>query len=254
MSEWTFSLRKGRAHDYDSDASEEEHCVSFTASGRPESKSQPALGEETVQFQESPWTIAKLNAANRKRDDVAQDAPDTPSLSHQPVASTQNAARCPPIEKQLTLETAIQRQSKPPLAVAHVNNTTKSMLSGTSGTPLASPLTRTQQSKPSPAVRNNQNHPASYATSFMATPGADEHSLAYYPNIQNARQNAHSAGPNTTTGGLHAPATHHAPTPPSLQRAVKDPLYGLNALNSSLEMLPSVSLLPGKSQSPYPLD
>ena len=131
MSEWTFSLRKGRAHDCDSDASEE-GPTSFSASALPETAGQHGNDEETVQFQESPWTIAKMNAASRKKDNMTQNAPDTPSLSHRPVAPAQNAPNrmlelLP--KKQIRLETAIQRRSERPSAAVHTENAATKILS-----------------------------------------------------------------------------------------------------------------------------
>lgn len=243
MSEWTFSLRKGRAYNYDSDASEEDVPPSFSAPGWT---SQSADKEETVQFQESPWTIAKVNAASRIKDNAVPNASDTPSSSHQLAASTQNAPNRPVAKKQITIETALQQQSERPSAVIHTKATMKKVLSKNSD--ILSAFPSLQFSRPT-----NLATSSIASNDLTATKPLSPHSIisnvdeSCVKSHQNARQFIRSFGSDIT---FDPPVRTTNRTPSSFPPpAVTSSLRDSDASNLIQEMQPHTShcLTPGKS-------
>lgn len=116
MSDWSFSLRKGRGYNYESDSdSGDDNALLHPSSGALSANPKAAHAEETVEYKESPWTIAKINAVTRKND----PRPPDPALSLSPAAAqspktSKRVVKPSGSQKQLMIGTTVPKQKERP--------------------------------------------------------------------------------------------------------------------------------------------
>lgn len=115
MSDWSFSLRKGRGYNYESDSdSGDDNAVLYPSSEALSANPKADHAEETVEYKESPWTIAKINAVTRKND--PKPPGPIPASSH--VASQSKTAKrvVKPSgsQRQHLIETSLPKQNEKP--------------------------------------------------------------------------------------------------------------------------------------------
>lgn len=194
MSDWSFSLRKGHAGGFDSeDDSDDGHNPLSAPLIRAE-----RVNEDAVQFRESPWTIAKLHAVNKR--------PPSPPAAHNkkawqtsssPKSTATTKKRPATAKRQATLQDAFRKQARRPPTKAAPNPTTKtSLLKNSSQT--------TSKSEPSHA-------PAALCaitkSPSIQSPGEKIKSPQKHPaSSQGHKENARPSSQNTSRRNAYVPA------------------------------------------------
>lgn len=112
MSDWSFSLRRGHAGGYDSeDDSDDGHAPQSATLVSAE-----GADEDTVQFRESPWTIAKLHAVNKSavKSPATLDAISAGQAPSSPKSTATTKKRPATAKRQTTLQDAFRKQVRRP--------------------------------------------------------------------------------------------------------------------------------------------